>query len=434
MIKDFFDRKKSIAVVGLGYVGLPLAVELSGFFNVIGFDLKKSRVKELSSGIDGTGEIPEKRLTVSKIDFTHNPRRLSKASVIIVAVPTPVDEYNIPDLSPLKSATEAVGEHLRKGSIVVYESTVYPGVTEGICVPILERFSGMKSGRDFKIGYSPERINPGDNEHGIADIVKIVSAQDDNTLHLLSRIYGTIVKAGIHKAPDIKTAEAAKVIENIQRDLNIALVNELAIIFNMMGIDTGEVLEAASTKWNFLPFQPGIVGGHCIGVDPYYLTFKAQSLGYHPEVILAGRRINDFMGKYIATNTIKQLIASGRSVKKCKILILGITFKENISDIRNTGVVNIYRELSEYGVCVSVHDPHANAEEVLHTYGIPLLKKPERKRDFDGIIIAVKHKAFNKYSPEYLKKICNKNPVLIDIKSQVRRGKAQETGFHYWRL
>jgi UDP-N-acetyl-D-galactosamine dehydrogenase len=434
MITDFLRKKKSIAVVGLGYVGLPLAVELSRFFKIIGVDSQKARVQELSSGIDRTGEIPGRKLSSSGIAFTHDPRNIKKSYLIIVAVPTPVDNHNIPDLTPLKSASEMVGKHLRRGAVVVYESTVYPGVTEEICVPLLERFSRMRCGKDFKIGYSPERVNPGDRKHGISEIIKVVSAQDNGTLHFLAKVYGKIIKAGIHKAPDIKTAEAAKVIENIQRDLNIALVNELAIIFNMMGIDSGKVLEAAATKWNFLPFQPGLVGGHCIGVDPYYLTYKAQSVGYHPEIILSGRRINDNMGKYIASNTIKQLIKSGKCVKNSKILILGITFKENIHDIRNSKVIDIWKELTDNGIHVSVYDPHADKAEVSKTYGISLLQKPQQDEAYDGIILAVKHREFRKFSPSYLKKICREKPVCIDIKSSFDAGKMIKAGFHYWRL
>lgn len=434
LVKDFLNHKKSIAVVGLGYVGLPLAVEFAKVFNVIGFDIKKHRINELSLGIDSTGETSKKQLQSSKIDFTNDPRKLRLSSIIIIAVPTPIDEHKIPDIYPLKSASEIVGRYLQKGAVVVYESTVYPGVTEEICVPIIEKFSGLSCGKDFKVGYSPERINPGDKTHGISGIVKVVSAQDKKTTDLLAWIYGSVVKAGIHKAPDIKTAEAAKVIENIQRDLNIALVNELAIIFNRMGIDTKSVLDAASTKWNFLRFEPGLVGGHCIGVDPYYLTFKAQSIGYHPEVILSGRRINDNMGRYIAANTIKQLINSARSVKKSKILILGLTFKENISDVRNTRVIDIYNELKEYGVDVFVHDPYADKKEVFNEYGLSLIQKPESKKPFDGIILAVKHNEYRKYTLGYLKKLCNGNPVLIDVKALFKREEAIKAGFHYWRL
>jgi len=437
LIKDFLKKRKSIAVVGLGYVGLPLAVELARVFNVIGFDIKKQRIDELSKGIDSTYAVSKKELSRSigtNIEFTNDPRKIREASIVIIAVPTPIDEHKIPDLSPLKSASEIVGKHLQKGTVVVFESTVYPGVTEEICVPLIERFSGMTCGKDFKIGYSPERINPGDKTHGISGIVKVVSSQDKKTTELLAQIYGSVVKAGIHKAPDIKTAEAAKVIENIQRDLNIALVNELAIIFNRLGLDTKTVLDAAATKWNFLRFEPGLVGGHCIGVDPYYLTFKAQAIGYHPEVILAGRRINDNMGRYIANSTIKQLINSGRSVKKSKILILGLTFKENISDVRNTRVIDIYNELKEYGIDVFIHDPHADKEEVLKTFGLSLIQKPENKKPFDGIILSVKHNEYCKYTLGYLKKLCNGNPVLIDVKAFYKPEEAKKTGFRYWRL
>jgi UDP-N-acetyl-D-galactosamine dehydrogenase len=434
LIKEFLKNKKSIAVVGLGYVGLPLAVELAKAFDVIGFDINKQRIKELSKGYDSTCEASKKQLKSSKIQFTNNPESIHHSAVVIIAVPTPINEHNMPDLSPLKTASEIVGKHLRRDSVVVYESTVYPGVTEDMCAPIIEKASGFACGKDFKIGYSPERINPGDKNHGISDIVKVVSAQDKKTAGLLAQIYGCAVKAGIHTAPDIKTAEAAKVIENIQRDLNIALTNELAIIFNKMGIDTKAVLDAASTKWNFLRFEPGLVGGHCIGVDPYYLTFKSQSMGYHPEVILSGRRINDNMGKYIAGITIKQLIKSGRSVKKSRIIILGLTFKEDICDVRNTRVIDIYNELKEYGLEVFVHDPCADKEEVLKTYGLTLVPKPERKKPFDGIILAVRHSEYRKYSLQYLKKLCNGNPVLIDIKSVFEKTPAEKAGFHYWRL
>jgi UDP-N-acetyl-D-galactosamine dehydrogenase len=434
LIKDFLKKRKSIAVVGLGYVGLPLAVELAGVFSIIGFDIKKQRIDELSGGIDSTGEISKKELKSLKIDFTNNPNKIRGASVIIIAVPTPIDEHKIPDLLPLKSASEIVGKYLQKGAVVVYESTVYPGVTEEICIPIIEKFSGMRCDRDFRVGYSPERINPGDKTHRLSNVIKIVSAQDKKTTDLLAGIYGAVVKAGIHKAPNIKTAEAAKVIENIQRDLNIALINELAIIFNRMGLDTKAVLDAAATKWNFLPFQPGLVGGHCIGVDPYYLTFKAQSIGYHPEVILSGRRINDNMGKYIADHTIKQLIKSGRPVKKSKILILGLTFKENIRDIRNTRVIDIYNELRGYGIDAYVYDSYVDKEEAFKEYGLSLIQKPESKKPFDGIILAVKHSEYRKYSLGYLKKLCNGQPVLIDIKAFFDREQAVKAGFHYWRL
>ena len=434
MLKDLLNGKKSIAVAGLGYVGLPLAVELSRFFKVTGFDVKNKRVEELSRGIDKSGEVSGKKLKSSKVLFTDNPGQIKDASIIIIAVPTPIDKHKIPDLSPLRKATEIVGKNLQKGAVVVYESTVYPGVTEDICIPIIEEFSGLKCGKGFKVGYSPERVNPGDSAHSLSDIVKVVSAQDRKTSNLLAAIYGYVVKAGIHMAPDIKTAEAAKVIENIQRDLNIALVNELSIIFNRMGLDTKAVLDAAGTKWNFLPFQPGLVGGHCIGVDPYYLTFKAQSIGYHPEVILSGRRINDNMGDYIADNTVKQLIISGKPVKNSKVLMLGLTFKENVSDIRNTRVVDIYYKLKEYGINISLHDPLADHGEVMKEYNLPLIRKPENKKPYDAVILCVRHAAYQRYSLNYLKKLCNRNPVLVDVKAFFDRSRAEKAGFLYWSL
>lgn len=435
MIDNLKRGKKAIAVVGLGYVGLPLAVEFGKVLGkVIGFDVKKQRIEELSKGIDVTGEISEKDLKKARIDFTADPKRLKDASIIIVAVPTPIDDHKIPDLKPLESASRLIGENLQKGSTVVFESTVYPGVTEEFCVPIIEQYSGLKCGKDFSIGYSPERINPGDKVHNLPNIIKVVAGGNDKTAELLAQVYGLVVKAGIHKAPDIKTAEAAKVIENIQRDLNIALINELAIIFHKLGLDTRDVLDAASTKWNFLRFEPGLVGGHCIGVDPYYLTFKAQSIGYHPEVILAGRRINDNMGKYIAEQTIKHLIKSGRAVKGSKILILGFTFKDDIRDIRNTRVIDIYNELKEYGVSPYVHDPYAGPDDVLKEYGIKLIEKPEGERPYDGVVVAVRHKAYADFSLEKLRGLCNKNPLLIDVKGLYKKEAALSAGLNYWRL
>ncbi|MFZ3122464.1 MAG: nucleotide sugar dehydrogenase [Thermodesulfovibrionales bacterium] len=435
MIDNILKGEKAIAIVGLGYVGTPLAVEFGKVAGkVIGFDIKKQRIEELSNSNDITGEITAEDLKNTRVDFTTDPKRLGEASVIIVAVPTPIDKYKIPDLKPLESASRIVGENIQRGSVVVYESTVYPGVTEDICVSIIEQYSGMKCGKDFRIGYSPERINPGDKEHSLTNIIKVVAGGDKETTELLAKIYGLIVKAGIHKAPDIRTAEAAKVIENIQRDLNIALINELAIIFHKLGLDTRDVLDAASTKWNFLRFEPGLVGGHCIGVDPYYLTFKAQSIGYHPEVILSGRRINDSMGKYIAEQAIKHLIKSNKAVKGSKILILGFTFKDNVKDIRNTRVIDIYNELKEYGVEPHVHDPHASHEDVSAEYGIKLMQTPEEKRPFDGIIIAVKHRVYADYSMEYLKGLCNSNASLIDVKGIYRKDEALKAGLNYWRL
>lgn len=434
LLNDLIKGNRSIAVIGLGYVGLPLAVELSVFFRVIGFDVEKGRVHELAKGYDRSGEVNRRRLRSSGIHFTADPTQINLASVIIIAVPTPIDEHKMPDLKHLRHATVTVGKNLRKGAVIVYESTVYPGVTEDICIPLLEESSGRQCGEDFTVGYSPERLNPGDSAHGLPDIIKVVSALDRKTADLLVAIYGYVVKAGIHVAPDIKTAEAAKVIENIQRDLNIALVNELSIIFNRMGLDTKTVLDAAGTKWNFLPFRPGLVGGHCIGVDPYYLTFKAQSMGYHPEVILSGRRINDNMGAYIAENTIKQLIKSGKSVKKSRVLMLGLTFKENVRDIRNTGVAGIYTQLKEYDVHISVHDPLADPQEVMKEFSIPLIDAPEKRKPYDAIILAVRHKAYQRYTLSRLKRICKKDPVLMDVKSFFGRSQAERGGFRYWSL
>ncbi len=349
-LKDFLEKRERICVVGLGYVGLPLAVLFSSKYDVIGFDINRKRIEELKKGYDRTGEVSKNELYSCSIQFTDNSEVIPKAKVIIVTVPTPIDKSNRPDLTNIYEATKMVGRKMQKGAVVVYESTVYPGVTEEECIPILERESSLSWKKDFFVGYSPERVNPGDREHTIDKIVKVVSGDCESTVDFLGRLYGEVIKAGVHKAPDIKTAEAAKVIENTQRDLNIALMNELAVIFDKMNIETNEVLKAAGTKWNFLPFHPGLVGGHCIGVDPYYLTFKAESMGYHPQVILAGRRINDSMGERIAEITVKKLIKAGKAVKSSKVLILGLTFKENIPDIRNTRVVDIYKELLDYAM------------------------------------------------------------------------------------
>jgi len=431
------DGNEKIAIIGLGYVGLPLAVLLDTKFNVIGYDINTERVKELRNGFDRTGEVSSERLESCSVEFTDDPGKISEAKVIIVTVPTPIDEHKIPDLGPVKAATRTVGRYMQKGSIVVYESTVYPGVTEEECVPVLEEESGLKWKEDFHVGYSPERVNPGDKKHTIDKIVKVVAGDTPEITEFLAQLYGSVITAGVHKAPDIKTAEAAKVIENTQRDLNIALMNELSIIFNKMGIDTKSVLEAAGTKWNFLRFEPGLVGGHCIGVDPYYLTFKAQAIGYHPEVILAGRRINDYMGKFVAENTVKKLIKAGKAVKGSKVLILGITFKENISDIRNSKVIDIYNELREYGIEVYVYDPHAYPEEVKKEYGIELVEDIDKYKPYDAVVVAVKHKQFiESFSLEKYKKLMENGdrPVLIDIKGMYNREKAISEGFLYWRL
>src|SRR5208283_4908768 len=423
MIEDFISGKRKVAVVGLGYVGLPLCMSFGKIFkHVIGFDTEAARIRELKSGYDRTLEVLSEELNKTSIDFTLDPERLREADVIIVAVPTPVNSHKIPDLACLKAASETVGGKMSRGATVVYESTVYPGVTEDFCGPILEAASGLKSGTGFKLGYSPERINPGDKAHSIENIIKIVSGQDDETAELLAAIYGKVTKAGIHKAPNIKTAEAAKVIENIQRDLNIALVNELSIIFHLLGIDTHEVLEAAKTKWNFIPFAPGLVGGHCIGVDPYYLTFRAQEAGYHPEVILAGRRINDYMGKYIAEQTIKEMIKAECAIKGSKLLIMGFTFKENVKDTRNTRVIDIYNELREYGVTPYVYDPVADRDSTMHEYGIELIDRPEQFAPYAGFIGAVRHDAFKDLSMDYYKSLSSGCPVFIDVKGLYGNG------------
>jgi UDP-N-acetyl-D-galactosamine dehydrogenase len=431
---SFLDRSSKIAVVGLGYVGLPLAIHLSAHFAITGYDIRKSRIAELKQGHDRTLEVSGETLKEAVLDFTADPQILSSCPLIIVAVPTPIDDSRIPDLRPVENAAHAVGKHLAAGSTVVFESTVYPGVTEDICVPILEKQSGLKLGEGFTVGYSPERINPGDRVHTLDNITKIVSASDPQTLELLSQIYGTIVKAGIYRASSIKVAEAAKVIENTQRDINIALRNELSIIFNRMGIDTLEVLEAAGTKWNFLPFRPGLVGGHCIGVDPYYLTYKAESIGYHPEMILAGRRINDNMGKYIAERTIKILINAGRPVRNARVAILGLTFKENIPDLRNTRVIDIITELKDYGVHVLVHDPMADPAEVNHYSGLTLTAVQDIQ-EVDAVIVAVAHQAYQHLGLSGIAGLCrNGRPIVVDVKAIFDPEEARRLGIRYWRL
>ncbi|WP_456419141.1 nucleotide sugar dehydrogenase [Thermovibrio sp.] len=430
--EEFKEKREKIAVVGLGYVGLPLAVLLGRKFSVIGFDIDPARVSELKRGYDRTEEVERERIEEAEIEFTTQPEKLREAKLIIVTVPTPIDEHKIPDLRPLKAATRTVGRNLSAGSTVVYESTVYPGVTEEICVPILEEESGLRYMKEFKVGYSPERVNPGDKNHTIEKIVKVVAGCDEETLELLSRIYGSVIEAGVHRAPDIKTAEAAKVIENTQRDLNIALINELALIFHRLGIDTRDVLEAAGTKWNFLKFEPGLVGGHCIGVDPYYLTFKAQEIGYHPEVILAGRRINDYMGKFVAESTVKLMIKEGKQILNSKVLIMGITFKENIKDIRNSRVIDIYRELQSFGVKPYIYDPHAEPEDVKKEYGVELLKSPKEKAPYDAVIVAVKHREFLNLEPDFFKGISISKPIIVDVKGIYDREKFKECLL--WRL
>jgi len=422
-----------VAVVGLGYVGLHLAVAFSKHFPTVGFDVDLQRVEELKHGNDRNCEVPPEALRYSRLHFTTEPAALGEADFIAIAVPTPVDKAKRPDLSALKEASSLVGKHLRRGTVVVYESTVYPGCTEEVCIHILEQASGLKAGADFKVGYSPERINPGDPEHTLEKVVKVVAGQDAETTEFLARVYGLVVKAGVYKAPNIRTAEAAKVIENIQRDINIALMNELAMLFHRLGIDTHEVLKAARTKWNFLPFEPGLVGGHCIPVDPYYLTYKAQEVGFHPEIILAGRRINDFMGHYVAQQTIKLLAQAGIAVQGAKILVLGVTFKENVSDTRNTQVVGIVQELEEYGAEVFVYDPLVSEKE-LQRLGLKPVVDPfcDSGQSYDALILAVPHKEFREKPIEAYKRLLQEEGVLVDAKGVLREEGSVIA--HYWSL
>ncbi|MHC1576714.1 MAG: nucleotide sugar dehydrogenase [Methanosarcinaceae archaeon] len=421
-------------LIGLGYVGLPLAHALSAKYPVIGFDISSEKIALYKQGIDVTNEIGNEALKASTIQFTSNESDISQAEFIIVAVPTPVEKNNLPDLTPLISASEIVGRNMKPGAIIVYESTVFPGVTEDICAPILEKESGLVCGKDFKIGYSPERINPGDKVHTVDKIIKIVAGMDEESTDKIAEVYGSIIPAGIHKAPSIKVAEAAKVIENTQRDINIAFMNELSLIFHRMGIDTKEVLEAAGTKWNFLNFTPGLVGGHCIGVDPYYLTFKAEELGYHPEVILAGRRINDHMGKYVAEQTVKLLISSGKNVNGAQVNILGVTFKENVPDVRNSRVLDIVNELKEYNVHLNISDPYADGKDVESEYGIPLTKFGDLPRT-DALILAVPHRDFiQRPLSEILKLFKGGGGVFVDVKHVYSRMDANALGMIYWSL
>jgi len=426
-------KQEKIAVVGLGYVGLPLAVHLSRHFDVVGYDFKSSRIAELTSGKDRTLEVSDEEMAAASVVYTDDPKALGDCRLIIVAVPTPIDQYRIPDLTPLRSASESTGRHLTMGSCVVFESTVYPGATEEVCVPILEKASGLVFGRDFSVGYSPERINPGDKVHTVDKIMKIVSGSDAPTAQLLEKVYGRVVKAGIHVAPSLKVAEAAKVIENTQRDLNIALMNELSMIFDIMGIDTMAVLEAAGTKWNFLPFRPGLVGGHCIGVDPYYLTFKAESIGYHPEMILAGRRINDGMGKYVAERVVKLMIQEGKQINRTRVGVLGITFKEDVPDLRNTRVVDIIAELADYGIDVLVHDSLADPDEAKAYYGVDL-KALDQLKGLDALVVAVAHKPYREMGLARLAGLCGGRAVVVDVKSAFEPGDAEKEGINYWRL
>jgi UDP-N-acetyl-D-glucosamine/UDP-N-acetyl-D-galactosamine dehydrogenase len=424
-----------VAVVGLGYVGLPLAVEFGKKFDTIGYDISAAKIDSYRKFCDPTGEISSEELrAAARLNPTSDPSELRRADFIVVAVPTPVDVAHIPDFSPLVGASETVGRHMKKGAIIVFESTVYPGATEEVCVPVLERQSSMRWKRDFHVGYSPERVNPGDKEHTVSKIVKVVSGDDGDTLAKVADVYGSIITAGIHKASSIKVAEAAKVIENTQRDLNIALMNELALIFNRIGIDTLEVLQAAGTKWNFLPFRPGLVGGHCIGVDPYYLTHKAEMLGYHTQVILAGRRINDGMGAYIAQQTMKQLIKNGSALPGAKVIVLGLTFKENCPDLRNSKVADVIRELKELGCDVSVHDPIADPRDAAHEYSVTLTPWQDLPAEAAAVVAAVPHRSYLSMPLRELLSPLKKNGVLIDVKSVFDRTAVGQAGFRMWRL
>ncbi len=423
-----------VAVVGLGYVGLPLAVEFGKKFRTIGFDLSKRKIDAYLKCTDPTGEVPSSELQASKLfEPTYDASRLREADFIIVAVPTPVDAAHNPDLSPLESASEAVGRNLKKGATVVFESTVYPGATEDVCVPIIERHSGLRWKQGFFVGYSPERINPGDREHTLTRIVKVVSGDSPDTLEKVATMYGNVITAGVHRASSIKVAEAAKVIENTQRDLNIALMNELSLIFHRIGIDTTEVLQAAGTKWNFMPFRPGLVGGHCIGVDPYYLTHKSDTLGYHPQVILAGRRINDSMGTYIAEQTVKQMSQAGYPIRGARVIVLGLTFKENCPDLRNSKVIDVIHELRSYGVEVFVHDPMAAPDEAQHEYGIDLVPWEKLPRAA-AIVAAVAHDPYRQKSlQEFLDKL-EPRGVFMDVKAVFDAGQLRSHGLSVWRL
>ena len=434
LYEDLLAGKERLSVIGLGYVGMPIAVAFAKVLAVIGYDNNAEKIKAYQEGRDPTQEIGDAAIQKSTMLFTSDAAELKKARFHIVAVPTPVNDDHTPNLSPVISASEAVGKNLMPGSIVVYESTVYPGVTEEICIPILERVSGLMAGKEFKVGYSPERINPGDKKHRLENIVKIVSGMDAQSLDTIARVYALVAKAGIHRAESIKVAEAAKVIENSQRDINIAFMNELSLIFHKMGIDTKEVLHAAGTKWNFLPFYPGLVGGHCIGVDPYYLTHKAEQLGYHSQVILAGRRINDGVGKYIAENTVKLLIHAEKQVKKARVAILGFTFKENCQDTRNTKVFDIVKELREYGIEPTIFDPVADVEEARKFYGIDVKREGQLCR-MDALIVAVAHDVFKTYDMEMLNAFYQKGEkVLVDVKGLFDKEAFKAAGYHYWRL
>ncbi len=434
LYEKLISREEKLSLVGLGYVGMPIAVAFAKKIDVVGFDLNAKKIALYKSGIDPTHEVGDEAIGKTTVDFTADETKLREAKFHIVAVPTPVNDDHTPDLTPVEGASTILGRNLTKGSVVVFESTVYPGVTEDVCVPILEKESGLKCGVDFKIGYSPERINPGDKVHRLETIKKIVSGMDEETLDCVAKVYELVVDAGVHRAESIKVAEAAKVIENSQRDINIAFMNELSIIFNKMGIDTLSVLKAAGTKWNFLPFRPGLVGGHCIGVDPYYLTYKAEMMGYHSQVILSGRRINDDMGKYVAENCVKKLIAADKAVRGAKVAILGFTFKENCPDTRNTKVIDIVHELQEYGITPVIADPQADAAEAKMLYGAEFVDLQTIK-GMDAVILAVAHKEFSGFKMEQMDAFFGEGKkVLLDIKGLLNRKEYEGAGYCYWRL
>jgi UDP-N-acetyl-D-galactosamine dehydrogenase len=429
MYKELVNKEAKLAVIGLGYVGLPIALEFAKKIKVVGFDINAERIELMKKGIDPSNELDKEAFQGCDIEFSANPNALNDVRFFIVAVPTPIDQSNLPDLRPLIGASKTVGKALKKGDYVVFESTVYPGCTEEDCIPILEQESGLKFKTDFKVGYSPERINPGDKVHTLSSIVKVVSGCDDDSLENIAQTYELVVAAGVHRATSIKVAEAAKIIENTQRDVNISLINELSIIFNRLGINTYEVLEAAGTKWNFLKFSPGLVGGHCIGVDPYYLTHKAKQTGYHAKVINSGRYVNDSMGFYIGKQTVKKIIAQGVNIMGAKVLVMGATFKEDVSDIRNSKVVDVIRELESFGVLVHTIDPHASSEEVHHEYGYKLTERIEPP--YDAIIVAVNHKEYTKYTEEDLVKLSTEKGILVDVKG-IYRNKIHKLA--YWSL
>ena len=429
MYQQLLNKNKILAVIGLGYVGLPIALEFARKVKVIGFDINAGRVEMMRNNIDPSQELEASAFEGCDIEFTNDLEILKKANFFIVAVPTPVDEHNVPDLIPVKRASETIGKVIKKDDYVVFESTVYPGCTEEDCLPIIERLSGLKNISDFKTGYSPERINPGDKEHTLAKIIKVVSGCDAESLDLIAKVYELVVTAGVHKASSIKVAEAAKIIENTQRDLNIALMNELSIIFDKMGINTFEVLEAAGTKWNFLKFQPGLVGGHCIGVDPYYLTYKSKKMGYDSKVILAGRTINDGMAEHIAKKVLQHIIQNSSNVKDAKVLVMGATFKENVSDIRNSKVADVVKELQSYSLNVHVTDPHANSAELKHEYGFELT--PKLADDYDAVIVAVPHNSYKLLDESYFSSITKNKAMVADLKG-IFRGKINSRP--YWSL